>query len=66
MQVVNFAQCLHIVLVIGKYTNVFRGIASGGEVKCFWVKHLLGEKGLFMGGSEEKVKVEDLSMDEFS
>jgi len=26
----NFAHCLHIVLVIGKYSSVFRGIFSGG------------------------------------
>ena len=26
----NFAHCLHIVLVIGKYTNVFSGDFYGG------------------------------------
>ena len=26
----NYAHCLHIVTVIGKYTDVFRGIFSGG------------------------------------
>ena len=26
----NFARCLHIVLVIGNYTDVFRGIFSSG------------------------------------
>jgi len=27
----NFANFLHIVLIIGKYTDVFRGIFSGGR-----------------------------------
>jgi len=30
LQVMNFAYCFHIVLVIGKYTDIFKGDFSGG------------------------------------
>ena len=31
LQVLNFANCLHIALVIGKYIDVSRGDFTGGE-----------------------------------
>ena len=41
LQVQNFDQCLHIVMVIGKCTDVFRGIFFG----------LGGFEGGYVGGS---------------
>ena len=48
LQVVNFAHCLHIVLVIGKYTDVFRGIISGGRGVGGYLR------GSFYGGSYQE------------
>ena len=49
LQVVNFAHYLHIVLVIGKQTGVFRGIfLVGGQGKKVTWKDLSMEE-FFMG-----------------
>ena len=52
----NFAHCLHTVFVIGKYTDVFRGISSGGgwgdwvtweilSMEEFFMKKIISMKG---------------------
>jgi hypothetical protein len=46
----NFAQCLHIVLVIGKHTQVFRGIFSGSWGEGGYMG------GYFHGGSDSAMK----------
>ena len=46
----NFAHCLHIVLVIGKYTDIFRK-------NC-----LVGGGGLEEGVTRENLSVEDVSL----
>ena len=48
LQVVNSRHCLHIVLVIGKYAHVFRGIFSGGG-EGLGAEGYLG--GPFQGGN---------------
>jgi len=42
LQVTNFEQCLHIIMVIGKCTDVFRGLFFWGGEKL---------RGGYMGGS---------------
>ena len=44
LQVTNFDQCLHIVMVIGKCTDVFRGILFRGPRRGGYVG------GSFLGG----------------
>ena len=44
-QVTNFDQCLHTVMVIGKCTDVFRGM--------FWLEELL-RRGRYVGGTFPK------------
>jgi len=46
----NFAHCLHIGLVIGNYTDVFRGIFSGGGFGSYEVGSF--QRGSFHDGRE--------------
>ena len=60
LQVMNFDHCLHIVLVIGKYTDVFRGIflvvvwgirLRRRKGKIFSKEKIfIGEENFFVGG----------------
>ena len=52
MQVTNFNQCLHIVMVIGKCTDVFRRI--------FWLGGVVENRGLCRG----KLSMEEFVMGE--
>ena len=49
-QVMNFAHCLNIVFVIGKYTDVFRGIFFWWGDQATWEDLSVGE--IFHGGRE--------------
>ena len=64
MQAVNSGHCLHIVLVIGKYTDIFK------EDFMWWSEGLEGEillggsfhGGIFNGGREFSMKWDRVSL----
>ena len=53
----NFAQCLHVALVIGKHTNVFRGDffewGDGVKWEDISMEKILSGKKLFQEGAPD-------------